>query len=90
MNTITADPLLSDQNILLAAAALAEHQPSVTQAVCCALGFLDRFPAALAPLKTACRTETGMSVAFSLLMRPDSRAVAAAIRSAAIPERASL
>jgi hypothetical protein len=89
MTATTTDPLLSDQNVLLAAAALAANQPSVTQAICCALGFLDRFPGALARLKMACRTDTAVSLAFCL-RRPDSRAVAAAIRGAAIPEGAVL
>ena len=85
------EPAISpaDRGILLAAAAVAAAQPGASQAVCESLGFLSRFPSALAVLDGSCR-HPRLSLALSVLLRCQTgRDVAQAIRTAAFPEEAS-
>lgn len=52
--------------ILLAAAALAERQPTASTAIRAALLFADRFPAAVAVLESAEHREPPVSLAITL------------------------
>jgi hypothetical protein len=54
------------RDVLFAAAALAEHQPTTGTAIRAALSFVDRYPAALSALEVAERHGETASVAIIL------------------------
>ena len=59
-------PGMTARDILFAAAALAEHQPTAATAIRAALSFVDRYPAALSALEAAERHGETASVAIIL------------------------
>jgi hypothetical protein len=75
---------MTASDILLAAAALAEHQPSASTAIRAALLYTDRFPSAVAALEAAEHRERSVSLAITLARHCSSQpAVAGAFRHAA-------
>jgi hypothetical protein len=75
---------VTSADILLAAAALAEHQPSASTAIRAALLFTDKFPSALAALEAAEHREPPIWLAITLARHCTSQpAVAGAFRHAA-------